>query len=173
MINSFTGRWSFLSNFYPCKIVHQGITYPSTEHYYVAMKVNDDQVINGQFYPKADVRELVARVSTPGQVKRFGSTLKLRKDWDNVKFEVMEWCLREKFKDENLKQMLLQTGDEELIESNYWHDVVWGVCTCQKCGNKGENNLGKLLMKIRSEIKGEQNKRSSLEDVLFPKDSSK
>ena len=114
MINSFTGRWSFLSNFYPCKIVHQGITYPSTEHYYVAMKVNDDQVINGQFYPKADVRELVARVSTPGQVKRFGSTLKLRKDWDNVKFEVMEWCLREKFKDEKLKEMLLQTGDEEL-----------------------------------------------------------
>ena len=168
MINSFTGRWSFLSNFYPCKIVHQGITYPSTEHYYVAMKVNDDQVINGQFYPKADVRELVARVSTPGQVKRFGMTLKLRKDWNNVKFEVMEWCLREKFKDEKLKEMLLQTGDEELIESNYWHDVVWGVCTCQKCGN-----LGKLLMKIRSEIKGEQNKRSSLEDVLFPKDSSK
>jgi len=137
------------------------------------MKVNDDQIISGKFYPKSDVREMIAHVSTPGQVKRFGRTLKLRKDWDNVKLEVMEWCLREKFKDEKLKEMLLQTGDEELIEGNYWHDVVWGVCTCQKCGNKGENNLGKLLMKIRSEIKGEQNKRPSLEDVLFPKDSSK
>jgi ribA/ribD-fused uncharacterized protein len=169
MINSFTGRWSFLSNFYPCKIVHQGITYPSTEHYYVAQKVNDDQIINGKFYPKADVREMISNISTPGQVKRFGRTLKLRSDWDNIKLGVMEWCLREKFKEENLKEMLLQTGDQELIEGNYWHDVVWGVCTCQKCGNKGENNLGKLLMKIRGEIKGEQSKRPSLEDVLFPK----
>lgn len=168
MINSFTGRWSFLSNFYPCKIVHQGITYPSTEHYYVAQKVNDDQMINGQFYPKADVREMIAHISTPGQVKKFGRTLKLRKDWNNVKFEVMEWCLREKFKDEKLKEMLLQTGDEELIEGNTWNDIYWGVCN-----GKGENNLGKLLMKIRSEIKGEQNKRPSLENILFPKDSSK
>ena len=172
-IDKFQGRFAFLSNFYPCKIVHQGITYPSTEHYYVAMKVNDDQVINGQFYPKADVREMIAHVSTPGQVKRFGRTLKLRKDWDDVKLEVMEWCLREKFKDEKLKEMLLQTGDEELIEGNYWHDNFFGSCSCEKCGNKGENNLGKLLMKIRSEIKGTPKKRPSLEDVLFPKDSSK
>jgi ribA/ribD-fused uncharacterized protein len=172
-IDRFEGRYSFLSNFYPCKIVHQGITYPSTEHYYVAQKVNDDQIINGKFYPKADVREMISNISTPGQVKRFGRALKLRSDWDNIKLGVMEWCLREKFKEENLKEMLLQTGDQELIESNYWHDVVWGVCTCQKCGNKGENNLGKLLMKIRGEIKSEQSKRPSLEDVLFPKDSSK
>jgi ribA/ribD-fused uncharacterized protein len=173
MINSFTGRWAFLSNFYSCKITYQGITYPSTEHYYVAMKVKDDQIINGQFYPSADVRELVARVSTPGQVKRFGRTLKVRKDWDDVKLGFMEWCLREKFKDTKLKEMLLQTGDDELVEGNYWHDNVWGICTCEKCGNKGENHLGKLLMKIRSEIKGEEKQRPSLEDVLFPKDSLK
>jgi predicted NAD-dependent protein-ADP-ribosyltransferase YbiA (DUF1768 family) len=76
----------------------------------------------------------------------------------------MEWGLREKFKDEKLKEMLLQTGEEELVESNTWGDIYWGVCN-----GKGQNNLGKLLMKIRSEIRGEQNKRSSLEDVLFPK----
>jgi ribA/ribD-fused uncharacterized protein len=164
-IDKFEGRYSFLSNFYPCKIVHQGITYPSTEHYYVAQKVNDDQIINGKFYPKADVREMISNISTPGQVKRFGRTLKIRSDWDNIKLGVMEWCLREKFKEENLKEMLLQTGDQELIESNYWHDVVWGVCTCQKCGNKGENNLGKLLMKIRGEIKGVERKTGL--EILF------
>jgi len=174
MINSFTDRWAFLSNFYPCKITYQGITYPSTEHYYVAMKVNTDQLINGRMYPVADVREMISKISTPGQVKRFGRSLTLRKDWDEVRLKVMEWCLREKFlKNEELKEMMIQTGDEELVESNYWHDNVWGICTCEKCGNKGENHLGKLLMKIRSEIKGEENKRPSLEDVLFTKDSSK
>ena len=171
MINSFKGRWAFLSNFYPCKIEHQGITYPSTEHYYVAMKVNTDQLINGRLYPFSDVRELVARVNTPGQVKRFGRSFILRSDWNDVRLDVMEWGLREKFKDEKLSEMLLQTGNEELVECNYWHDNFFGSCTCDKCGNKGQNNLGKLLMKIRSELKGE--KKSSLEDVLFPKDSSK
>ena len=172
MINSFTGRWSFLSNFFPCKITYQGITYPSTEHYYVAMKVNTDQLINGRMYPVADVREMISKVATPGQVKRFGRSLTLRKDWDDVRLKVMEWCLREKFlKNEELKEMMIQTGDEELIEGNYWHDCYFGVCSCPKCGNKGENNLGKLLMKIRNEIK-DQNK-PSLEDVLFTKDSSK
>lgn len=169
MINSFKGRWSFLSNFYPCEITYQGITYPSTEHYYVAMKIKNDQMINGRYYTPADTRELIAKVATPGQVKRFGRNLKVRADWDDVKLGFMEWGLHEKFnKHADLKEMILQTGDEELIEGNYWHDQFWGVCSCEKCGNKGQNHLGKLLMKIRSEIKGESRK-TSLEDVLFPK----
>lgn len=153
MINSFSGRWSFLSNFYPCDIVYQGITYPSTEHYYVAMKINDSQTINGQFYSKIDVRELISKISTPGQVKRFGRSLKLRSDWDQIRLKVMEWCLREKFKNDALSEMLINTGDEELIEGNYWHDNYFGSCTCSKCGGKGENHLGRILMKIRDEIK--------------------
>jgi ribA/ribD-fused uncharacterized protein len=133
------------------------------------MKVNDDQMINGQFYPKSDVRELISHVSTPGQVKRFGRTLKIRKDWDDIKLSVMEWGLREKFKDEKLKEMLLQTGEEELVEGNWWHDNFFGVCACGSCQGKGQNNLGKIIMKIRGEIRSEQNKRPSLEDFLFPK----
>lgn len=166
MINSFTGRWSFLSNFYPCQIDYQGITYPSTEHYYVAMKIDNDQMINGQFFSKIDVRELISKISTPGQVKRFGRSLKLRDDWDNVRLSVMEWCLREKFKNDSLKEMLIKTGDEELIEGNYWHDNYFGSCTCNKCGNVGHNHLGKILMKIRKEIK-EKSSKNSLENILF------
>ena len=167
MINSFRGRWAFLSNFYPCKIDHQGITYPSTEHFYVAMKVNTDQLVNGRMLPVSDVREMISKITTPGQAKRFGKTLSLRKDWDEVRLKVMEWCLRQKFtKHEDLKEMLLQTGEDELIEGNYWHDIYFGVCSCDKCGNKGHNHLGKLLMKVRGEIRGE-NKKSSLEDCFL------
>ncbi len=171
MVNSFSGRWSFLSNFYPCKIVSQGITYPSTEHYYVAMKAKDDQIINGIFYPVADVRDVISRIATAGQVKRFGRNLQIRKDWEDVKLGIMEWAIREKFtKNNDLKEMLLQTGEQQLIEGNYWHDNYWGVCNCTKCGNKGDNNLGKVLMKIRKEIRGESIKKGpSLDDVLFPK----
>lgn len=171
MIDSFKGRWSFLSNFYPCEITYKGIKYPSNEHYYVAMKVKNDQIIKGVYYTSDDVRIMISKISTAGQVKRFGRNLKLRSDWDLVKLDVMEFGLREKFKNEDLKKMLLSTGKEELIEGNYWHDNFFGSCTCPKCGNKGENNLGKLLMKIRNEMLNINiESKPSLENILFPKE---
>ena len=83
----------------------------------------------------------------------------------------MEWGVREKFKDIKLVEMLLETGDLELIEGNDWHDVYYGKCSCHKCNVSGENYLGKILMKIREELK-QQNLRPSLEDQIR-KDSSK
>ena len=65
------------------------------------------------------------------------------------RFLSMSWAVREKFNNnDELKEMLISTGDEELIEGNHWHDVFWGICN-----GKGENNLGKILMQVRSEIK--------------------
>ena len=153
MIDSFSGRWSFLSNFYPVKITHLGIEYPSVEHYYVALKVKSDQLVNGVQMNYMDCREYISKIPTPGASKRFGRKLSLRKDWDLVKLDVMEYGLRQKFQNEDLKEMILSTGDQELIEGNTWHDNFFGICSCYKCGNKGENHLGKLLMKIRESLK--------------------
>ncbi len=153
MINKFDGRFRFLSNFYPCEIEHQGIKYNSVEAFYVAMKVNDQQLINGKYYTPADFREMIAKLLKPGDVKRIGSKVKLRSDWSTKKLEVMNWAVRQKFKNnEQLKDLLLSTGDEELVEGNHWHDNFFGSCSCEKCGNKGENNLGKILMEVREEI---------------------
>jgi ribA/ribD-fused uncharacterized protein len=158
MIDKFEGRWRFLSNFYPCKIEHKGITYPSVEHFYVAMKVNDEQLINGVYYTPADFREVISKVQNPADVKKIGSKLKLRSGWDDKKLDVMNWAVRQKFKDERLAELLLSTGDQELIEGNYWKDFYWGVCN-----GKGENNLGKILMSVREEILL-QRQRPSIEE---------
>lgn len=159
MIDKFEGRYHFLSNFYLCKVEHQGILYPSVEHFYVAMKSNDEQLIDGKYYTTGDLREFVATIPTATEVKRFGRKLKLRKDWDTKKIEVMNYGVREKFKNELLKTQLLETGNEELIEGNYWKDFFWGVCD-----GKGENHLGKILMEVRKELKGQ-----GLENILFKK----
>lgn len=161
-IDSFRGRFGFLSNFYPCKIEHRGINYPSVEHYYVALKVNTLQFIDGRYYTAPDFRELVAKIIDAGDVKKLGRRIKIRSDWDEKKLGFMEWGVREKFKDLKLGQMLLETGDLELIEGNSWHDVFWGKCSCSKC-NGGENNLGKILMKVREEL-NQQNIKPSLEN---------
>jgi len=160
MIDKFEGRYRFLSNFYPCVIEHQGISYPSNEHYYVAMKVNDEQLINGMYYTPGDFREMLATIENPAIVKRLGQKIKIRKDWDSKKLEVMNWGVREKFNNNStLRELLLSTGDEELIEGNHWKDTFWGVCD-----GKGKNHLGKILMEVRRELRGE--KRVGLEQIL-------
>lgn len=67
----------------------------------------------------------------------------------------MENLIREKFKNPELREKLLSTSDAELVEGNTWHDNVWGNCNCPRCIEiEGQNNLGKTLMKIRKEIRG-------------------
>ncbi len=170
MINSFTGRYRFLSNFYPVEIEHQGIKYPSVEHYYVAMKVTEMQLIDGVYYTAADFRELISRIPNPADVKKVGQRIKVRKDWDEKKLDFMTWAVKEKFKDETLAEMLLSTGEQDLIEGNWWHDKFWGICTCPKCNNTGDNNLGNILMRIRDEIKL-QNQKPSIEDIIKQKNN--
>jgi len=56
--------------------------------------------------------------------------------------------VRQKFSNPQLAKQLLDTKDFELIEGNTWGDTFWGVCS-----GKGQNNLGKILMQIRNELK--------------------
>ena len=158
MIQKFEGRYGFLSNFYPCEIEHQGIVYPSVEHFYVAMKCNGPQLINGNQYTPVDFREMIARIAYPGMVKKIGQKMSIRKDWNEKKLDFMNWAIREKFKIEILAEMLVETGDEELVEGNVWHDNFYGKCSCIKCENKGNNHLGRILMKVRDEVRGIERK---------------
>lgn len=159
MIDKFEGRYYFLSNFYLCEIEHQGIKYPSVEHFYIGMKVNDEQLIDGVYYTPGDFREMICKIKDPGLAKKVGRKVKLRKDWDKFKLKVMNWAVREKFKDPKLAEMLLDTGDKELIEGNWWKDRYWGVCD-----GIGENHLGKILMEVRDELRGI--KKTGLEGIL-------
>ena len=146
MINCFDGKWAFLSNFYWNEIEHEGIVYPTNEHFFQAMKTLDN-----------DERCQIANCLTPGQAKRMGRRVALRSDWEKVKEDVMFEGLCLKFSDEQLADWLLETGDEYLEEGTTWHDNEWGNCSCSKCKNiVGKNKLGKLLMRVRELVKEER-----------------
>ena len=146
MIDCFDGKWAFLSNFYWNEIEHEGIVYPTNEHFFQAMKTLDN-----------DERRQIANCLTPGQAKRMGRRVALRSDWESVKEDVMFLGLCLKFADEQLADWLLETGDEELVEGTTWHDNEQGNCSCPKCTNiEGKNKLGKLLMRVRDMIKEER-----------------
>jgi|10_taG_2_1085330.scaffolds.fasta_scaffold93303_1 hypothetical protein len=142
-ITSFKGKHSFLSNFHPCTVDFGGLIYPSSEHAYMAAKSLDP-----------DVKHQVARLSDGKAAKRFGKTIDIRPDWDEIKVEYMSRIVRRKFEDRGLAERLLATGDAHLIEGNYWHDQHWGSCTCAKHrGVSGDNWLGRILMTVRDEIR--------------------
>ena len=142
MIDRFDGDYAFLSNFYPSSIFdsNDGLTYPTVEHFFQAKK----SVILKE-------RELISKADTPGRAKRMGRKVQLRSDWEDIKLLVMEDALRRKFSKPRFRAALLATGDEELVEGNYWGDTFWGVCN-----GTGKNHLGKLLMKIREDLRNER-----------------
>lgn len=138
-IESFTGQYAFLSNFFPCKVELEGRTYPTVEHAFQAMKSLDE----------AD-REKIQKAAKPGSAKALGKRVKLREGWNDLRLVIMLEAVRSKFSDPDLKKLLLETGDAELVEGNTWNDSFWGVCR-----GKGQNHLGKILMKTRDELRKE------------------
>jgi ribA/ribD-fused uncharacterized protein len=142
MIDKFDGEFAFLSNFYESPVSDGFTTFPTVEHYFQAAKavwVKDYDDIQ--------------HAKTPGEAKRIGRKIAIRGDWESIKLDVMETAVRKKFAIPELREKLLATGDAELIEGNWWHDNVWGNCSCDKCREKtGQNWLGKILMGIRDEL---------------------
>ena len=132
-IHGFFGEYRFLSNFHKIDIEYNGKIYPTSEHAYQAAKTLDD-----------DVSEQIRLCDTPSKSKALGMKVQLRSDWEQVKPGIMEEILNIKFSDPLLKKRLKNTAPGQLVEDNNWGDVYWGVCD-----GIGENNLGKILMKIR------------------------
>ncbi len=135
-IISFDGDYEFLSNFYPSPILHVGLHYPTVEHAFQAYKTLDPEL-----------RSRICACLSPGYAKQAGRRLALRPDWEAVKYVAMEWFLRQKFGNHMLAELLVATGAARLIEGNTWGDRIWG-----QVNGEGENHLGEMLMKIRSEI---------------------
>ena len=140
MIDSFRGKNYFLSNFYNADVKWEGITYHNNEAAFQSAKVLD-----------MNIRREFGNITNPSEAKRKGRKVKLREDWESVKLDIMYQIVKCKFiQNEKLKLKLLETNDEELVEGNNWHDTFWG------CHNGyGQNNLGKILMKVRDELRKE------------------
>lgn len=135
-INSFKGEYSFLSNFEKCSIEFEGLTYPSVEHAFQAAKTLDTN------------KRLSFTKGSSCCAKRMGRCLKLRPGWEEIKDSVMYACLKNKFRNDDMRKKLIATGDAVLIEGNNHGDRYWGMVN-----GEGQNKLGLLLMQIRNEIR--------------------
>lgn len=138
MIGHFVGPYRFLSNFFPAEIELDGEIYPTVEAAFQARKTLDP-----------DERAKIRVAKTPGVAKRLGRRVKLVPDWEKIKITVMTDLVRQKFtRHRALAAELLATWDQKLVEGNTWRDHFWGVCD-----GYGLNWLGKILMKVRDELR--------------------
>ena len=162
MIETFRGDHFFLSNMKPLKNwieTDQGILVPTAEHAYQAAKFEDPDV----HHEVANVRartdttkahaDGVASKELAHEFIEAGITV--RPDWEVAKLGIMYASVQQKFfKNEDLAVRLIATGDEELVEGNHWGDVYWGVSPIGS--STGENHLGNILMRVRTELIGFQ-----------------
>ncbi|CAF0956666.1 unnamed protein product [Brachionus calyciflorus] len=117
-----------------------GHHWKTSEHYFQAYKF-----IGTEYFGQ------VMRARRPSEAAKLGRqrNFPLRQDWESVKEQIMHQALEAKFtQNQDLKQILLSTGDQELIE-NSPTDYYWG------CGadGSGKNRLGVILMQLREQLK--------------------
>lgn len=140
MINEFRGKYYFLSNFYYSHVTYKDITYENNESAFQAQKTNNESL------------KLKFRNLDPSSAKRLGRKVDLRKDWEQVKDQIMYEICKGKFEQHvNLEIRLLATSDEYLEEGNTWGDKEWGTVN-----GEGQNKLGKILMRVREELRDKQ-----------------
>ena len=137
---STSDKYGILSNFSPHGVEMAGQWWPTVEHYF-----------QGQKFGNAEYVEKIRTATNPKQAKSLGRSRKfpIRTDWEEVKDEIMyQACLKKFQTHKEVKELLLSTGDEELIE-NAPSDYYWG---CGKTGT-GQNKLGQILMRVRAELR--------------------
>lgn len=141
-IEQFRGQYFFLSNFYDAPVTYLGLTYQNNEAAFQSAKVIGTKQ-EGQ-------RQAFIHLA-PNEAKRKGRHVLLRSDWEKAKDQVMYEIVKDKFtNNSDLQEKLLATGNAILTEGNTWHDVYWGYDTRQK---RGQNKLGKILMRVRQELR--------------------
>ncbi|MCD7732121.1 MAG: NADAR family protein [Oscillospiraceae bacterium] len=140
-IGFFPREFYCLDNYSANKIEYDGFVYGTVEEAYQASAFKG---------VAEDVVEQIRNAGSPYEAKQISLANKDRKrpDWDSEKVVVMEELLREKVRQHPyVREMLLKTKDYTIVEDSpkdsYWG---WGP------NRDGENNMGKLWMKIRDEL---------------------
>lgn len=131
----FRGKFYFLSNFYPCTIVIDGLRYESAEAAFQGQKsVQHAHLFTGNI--------------TPLEAKRLGRRVPIDvREWNARRLEAMKRVVWAKFEQNPKLRKLLIAVTEPIVEDNTWGDTYWG-----KCRGVGSNHLGQILQEVRDSL---------------------
>jgi ribA/ribD-fused uncharacterized protein len=140
----------------------RGVTVRQWHHCFSNFQVEPDGThVEGEYQAEKHaghpIRQYIILNSSPKVAKQLGRRWKLNRyqtiEWDHRKRQVMYELVKQKFEDHPEYGVVLTLFDYDIIEYNNWHDNYWGDCTCLRCPEPGENNLGQILMQLRDEFR--------------------
>lgn len=137
------GEYGYLATYSNHGFFKDGIYWKTSEHYYQAQK-----------FVEPEVKLKIANAKTPKIASTIGRdrNLNLRSDWEEIKQNIMYDAVYFKFKqNKDILRKFLDTGNAELVEATV-KENYWG------CGpnNDGQNNYGKILVRVRKQLRTEQ-----------------
>lgn len=151
------------SNLFRREIAVEGNKYPTVEHAYQSLKPRDPRVrdwllaapapslvaLGAHVFPSDELDPAIVMGRTADSLLGFHT----RPGWSRLRYPWMLSCLQAKFTQNNdLQQLLLSTGNAEIVEAGKIDDEAgrrWGIVN-----GRGQNYLGRMLMRIRSELNG-------------------
>lgn len=125
-------------------------TFPTAEHAYHFQKFNYFSEDAERLNSLSIIQEAIIRAPSAHEAFKRAQEYKTYYDpnWDSIKeIEMYRILIAKVEQHEYVKRKLLQTGDRELVEDS-WRDDYWGWGP----NKDGKNILGKLWMRIRSEL---------------------
>lgn len=135
------------TNFFASPINVDGKVWPTSEHYFQAQKYASNPGLQERIRRAATPREAFNITREPGN-DRFKDP-----NWDNSRYQAMLKAVRAKFnQNQNLRKLLLDTGNAVLVENAGANDAVWGA----GADFRGTNHLGRILMHVRDELRAGQ-----------------
>lgn len=140
-----TDKFGGLSNMAPDYVLFiNEINVPNTESLYQACKFS--------LYP--EIQRLIIEERNPMNAKRISRQYQayVRSDWEQIKISVMEWCLKLKLLQnwDKFGGLLRESGSSVIVEYST-KDDLWGAMPKNDDILVGQNVLGRLLMKMRTE----------------------
>lgn len=144
---------SFLCNFYPSPFKYNGITFRTSEQFFMWNKA--------KFFNDEYTASLILKAISPKEANRLGRSVKNYDDskWYDESIKAMSLAIKLKFdSNDELRERLLSLGERTFVEGSPF-DKKWGIGikfddpSAKDSSNwKGENLLGKIITKYRNSL---------------------
>lgn len=148
---------SHFSNWYGCEFILRSRKFNCVEQYMMYMKAKT--------FNDIESAKAIMKSNSPKNQKHLGRKVSNfdPKKWDKVKEHIVyDGCLAKYIQNEDLKQDIIKTDNLVLVEASPY-DKVWGIGMSENDPDatnpskwRGENLLGKALMKVRDTINNEK-----------------
>ena len=136
------GKLGYLANYSNHGFSIDGIYYKTVEHYYQAMKFDNDEI-----------KKKIINAATPKEASNIGrdrNNIRI-KDFKDYKIDVMHNGILEKFRqNRDIAYKLIETRNKDIVEATI-DEYFWGIGK----DKTGENNIGKIIVEVRERIKKE------------------